>query len=298
MIVTRLSYGLANQMFQYAAGRALALRNKQPLKLDLSFFDSSTTDNRSAHEEYGLKIFKGIEQIGVMPSEEVHSIRSRYEDKLVYRSLNKFKKTLGLQPLYTYCWERELLKFEIDVLSKKGKLIYLNSYFQNELYFRDMEEVIRADFEFKEAAIDKLNAGLGQKMQSEESVSVHIRRGDYVGVRFVAPIEYYQNALAYLTSKLRSPSFYIFSDDPEWAKANLNIEGNSSYITHNVASESYKDMYLMSQCKHNIIANSSFSWWGAWLNNHKDKIVVSPTEWFPERGVSASDVVPATWLLL
>jgi hypothetical protein len=298
MVISRLSYGLANQMFQYATGRALALRNKQLLKLDLSFFDLDSVSGRSAHEEYGLQIFKGIEQIGVIPNDEVRSIRYQYEDKLVHRSLNKLKKTLGLQPLYTYCWEKELLKFEIDILDKKGKIIYLNSYFQNELYFRDMEKIIRKDFEFKNSTIDKFNTDLGETMQNEESISVHIRRGDYVGVRFIAPIEYYQKAMAYLANKLRNPSFYIFSDDPEWAKLNLKTESNSSYITHNVASESYKDMYLMSKCKHNIIANSSFSWWGAWLNSNKNKIVISPTEWFPEKGVSASDVVPSSWIML
>jgi hypothetical protein len=296
MVVTKLTYGLANQMFQYAAGRALAIRNKQLLKLDLSFFDPSNIISRSAHEEYGLQIFKGVEQIEVIPSEVINSIRSRYEDKFVYRSLNKLKKTLGLKPSYTYCWEKKILKFEADLLTKKGKVIYLNAYFQNEHYFKDVQEVIRKDFGFKESAIDKFNADLGRTMQSQESVSVHIRRGDYVGVRFVAPIDYYKKAMAFCANKLNNPIFYIFSDDPVWAKANLKIESSNLYVSHNMSDNSYKDMYLMSQCKHNIIANSSFSWWGAWLNGHKDKIVISPTKWFPENNVSASDIVPDTWL--
>ncbi|MGI4885361.1 MAG: alpha-1,2-fucosyltransferase [Janthinobacterium lividum] len=298
MVVVRISFGLANQMFQYAAGRALALRNKQLFKLDLSFFDARTIEDGPSHEKYGLKIFKGIDSVGWVSNKEISSIRNKYENKLIYRFLNKAKRAIGLQPFYTYCWEKKLLRFDSDILTKKGDIIYLNAYFQNEFYFNDFQRIIKHDFEFKESFIDQLNLELGLKMQREESVSLHIRRGDYLGKRFVAPVDYYKRAIDYFLQKLNSPSFYIFSDDPEWAKDNIIFDGNCNYVTHNKFDNSYKDMYLMSKCKHNIIANSSFSWWGAWLNDNEDKIVISPTNWFPEKNIYSSDVIPTNWLTL
>ena len=113
------------------------------------------------------------------------------------------------------------------------------------------------------------------------------------GFAGVCTPEYYEKAIAYIATKISSIQFYVFTDDPEWVNANFEIE-NAIYVQHNTGSDSWQDMYLMSQCKHNIIANSSFSWWGAWLNSNPSKIVIAPTKWW--RLFEKDDVVPDEWI--
>ena len=297
MVITKISYGLANQMFQYAAGRALAARNNQPFKLDLSFFDNTPKkDGRPSHEFYQLNIFKGPINYQPLDNDYLERLINKYKHNITYRVLNRFSKQMLPKPLFTYCWEKDFLKFDPVIKKSSGKIIYLNGYFQNEYYFEDAEALIKNDFTFREDLIGAVNINLGIQMRQENSISIHIRRGDYVGKRFIPSLDYYKSAIELITQTVSNPVFYIFSDDSEWAAKHVKAPGQVHYVVHNTQENSYKDMYLMSKCMHNIIANSSFSWWGAWLNDNKNKVVISPKQWLPEDNVASADIIPSNWL--
>jgi len=155
----------------------------------------------------------------------------------------------------------------------KPFLNYFEGYFQCEKYFADCAKEIRKEFQFKE------------KLQIPEgnTVAIHIRRGDYIkfaDIHLVCTPIYYENAIAYVQSKVENPIFYVFSEDLEWVKQNINIPSNSVFVDYNPNLPSSHDMQLMSLCKHQIISNSSYSWWAAWLNQNSGKIVVAPDKWF------------------
>ena len=177
---------------------------------------------------------------------------------------------------------------------------YITGYWQSEKYFQDYEALIREQFTFKPQLSGK-NSQYVEQIQNSNAISLHIRRGDYVSnlntnaVHGTCTIAYYQKAMAYVEDQTPTPIYYVFSDDVAWVKVNLNIAGECYFINHNQRLESFNDMRLMSLCKHHIIANSSFSWWGAWLNSKKDKIVIAPRRWFAN-GADSTTHVPKDWL--
>jgi hypothetical protein len=140
-------------------------------------------------------------------------------------------------------------------------------------------------------------------MKDANSVSLHVRRGDYVTHAATAKVlnpcslDYYHKAIECVSRTVTSPHFFVFSDDPAWAQRNLKITFPTKYIDKNSGSQNYVDMHLMTHCKHNIIANSSFSWWGAWLNKNPDKLVIAPTNWFAN-GIDDRDLIPPEWIRL
>ena len=180
----------------------------------------------------------------------------------------------------------------------KKRINYYIGYWQSEKFFKDISDEIRKDFSFPKFTSEK-NLEILKLIKSYNSVSIHIRRGDYLqnrGFNGLAPLEYYQKAIEYIKNKIENPHFFIFSNDIEWCRKNLSIE-NSYYIDWNRGEESYRDMQLMSLCKHNIIPNSTFSWWGAWLNKNPNKIVIAPEKWFNDCvNIDYSNIVPETWI--
>lgn len=139
-------------------------------------------------------------------------------------------------------------------------------------------------------------------MRGENSVSVHIRRGDYVTKSRYnktyahCTVKYYENAVDYIAKKFPNPHIYIFSDDTDWIKENIKFPYETEYVTHNIGQNSFEDIRLMSNCKHNVIANSTFSWWGAWLNQNSEKIVVCPDVWFQDSRIVQTDIYPKEWI--
>jgi hypothetical protein len=192
--------------------------------------------------------------------------------------------------------------------------LYLSGYFQSEKYFGTIQDKIRQWYTPSKPLDDK-NAALLAEMKTKESVSLHVRRGDYTAASFnsffgTLPDDYYQRAVAHINQQIKAPAFYIFSDDIAWCKANLKVGDSPVFVDHNRGDDSFKDVLMMSGCKHNIIANSSFSWWGAWLNADPSKTVIAPTKWFnqsyytgkgnvyPTRYYNTSDLIPPGWLRL
>ena len=176
---------------------------------------------------------------------------------------------------------------------------YLMGNWQSERYFAQVADTIRADFSFK-ALPSGRNAELADLIGKTTAVSLHVRRGDIasnpasLAVHGLCSLDYYRRAIEYVATRVAKPEFVIFSDDMAWVLENLHVDYPCHYVDHNKGLESYNDMRLMSLCHHHIIANSSFSWWGAWLNPDRDKIVVAPQCWFAAN-YDSSDIVPASW---
>lgn len=292
MIISQIIGGLGNQMFQYAAGRALSLKKETKLALDISAFDAS-----QMHQGFELnEVF--IVSARIASREELKSVLG-WQSPARIRQLVSRKpfsilrsKDLVAEPYFQY-WP------EINNVSNN---CYLSGYWQSEKYFVKAGEQIRADFVFK-SPLSGENAELSKKIKQVNSVSLHVRRGDYMNnqktnaTHGVCSLEYYKKAIQYVAERVAQPYFFIFSDDIEWVKENLIIDFPFVYVQHNRSKESYKDMQLMSMCCHHIIANSSFSWWGAWLNPGKGKIVVAPAKWFANQ-TSVRDLFPQGWVTL
>lgn len=269
MIITRIKGGLGNQMFQYAITKSMAQRNNDVYKLDISFYPKQTL------RTYELNLFNIDETIAT----EQECIELR-EKKGLFRKITKKLNAL-INRQSSYVKEKEDLIFDEEIYSLKGN-IYLDGYWQNEKYIKHIQEQLIKDFTPK--GVISMEAKYYLKdIKNTNSVSMHIRRGDYVNnsqtnnFHGVCDIEYYNKAVNYLKEKVIKPVYYIFSDDIAWCKNNFDFLENKIFIDD--TKSAIDDLELMKRCKHNIIANSSFSWWGAWLNENSNKIVITPKVW-------------------
>ena len=288
MLIMRYNGGLGNQMFQYAAVASLADKLHTNFYFDCDFF------NHSYSRPYQIDIFQD-------DTREVKGLKY----KLLWALRKHIKKSfLGLD---VYCeqdfdWEKRFEQIQDNT--------YIYGFFQSHKYIN--EQLIKKHFTFKYAP-NELNSEIINKMQTEDSISMHIRRGDYVQKKRYASVythldfNYYSKALEIIADKVESPAIYVFSDDIEWVRENLSlnncpkcIEKNAriEFISHNQGDNSWEDLRLMSNCKHNIIANSSFSWWGAYLNSNPNKMVVAPEKWFQKIQNNPHDLYPESWILL
>lgn len=289
MITNKITWWLWNQMFQYAYIKALSLKNKQGFKLDILWFEQYKL------HKYCLEFFnieKNYTKKNEIPFYENINSNNRYLNLLFIKIrwiIKRLNKNHHIEKQFN---------FDNDFLNITSW--YIEWYFQTEKYFKDFENEIRKDFEFI-IEPNKKNKETIENIINCNSVSLHIRRWDYVTNKSAntfhgtCNLDYYKRWIDFIKEKIENPVFFIFSDDMNWVKENLKIE-NAYYIDWNNADTNYEDMRLMSQCKHNIIANSSFSWWWAWLNNNKDKIVIAPTKWFNNGNINYSDVIPDSWI--
>lgn len=281
MIIVKLAGGLGNQLFQYAIGYNLAYKNNTGLLLDISAFNSCKLRN------YELSVFNIQENFASLSD------------------INKFKPKKILK-FYTIKNKKHIKQkgtsFDSKILELKGDL-YLDGYWQSEKFFKEVEKQIREDFSFKIAS-EQLNKQISTKITMDNSISIHVRRGDYItntktnSVHGICSLDYYSKSVKYITNKVENSHFLIFSDDINWVKENLDIPFPKTYVDWNNSDKAYEDLRLMSLCKHNIIANSTFSWWGAWLNNNPDKIVIAPRKWFNDSKIDAADIIPESWVKL
>jgi hypothetical protein len=297
MICIQLNGGLGNQMFQYALGRTLSLKNNCELILDTSILAQKTNSKVEIVRDFELEIFNIVAKVASKSElKEYKPILLKIINSLVYR--------LGFPgiTLSNYYIEQQF-SFNKKVL-KAAKNCFLSGYWQSQLYFESIASVIIEDFQFP-IIDDSINLYFLSEIKKSNSVSIHLRRGDFLNVNThnihgTCSLEYYQGAISYIKSKIINPVFFIFSDDIPWVKSNVNFEAQTHFVSGNVLKKSYIDMQLMSYCKHNIIANSSFSWWGAWLNTNIEKIVIAPQVWFSDKKMESQtkDLIPNTWIRL
>lgn len=283
MIIVKLIGGLGNQLFQYAAGRTLAYINNTELKLDVTGFSENKLRN---FELFNFNIDAEFAKI-----EEINSLLPAHNFEKAFQYISPARRK-------SYYRERQF-RFDKRVL-KLGNRVYLKGYFQSENYFFPAKELIRKELSLKPAITDHLS-DTAAFLQHQPSVSVHIRRGDmsadsltnqYHGL---VPVSYYKEAISRMKEYHGSPVFYIFSDDIAWARENLPLE-NAVYASGELSKNHLEDFYLMSRCRHHIIANSSFSWWAAWLNDYPDKKVIAPKNWFNKGPKDTQDLIPQGWL--
>lgn len=285
MVIIKLMGGLGNQMFQYALGRHFALKHQTQLKLDISYFSTQKKRN------YELSVFN-IEGAFASPEEiKTFSGRNPNHKETLFSLLFNHPKT--------YVRKREI-KFYPHILSLPDN-VYLDGYWQSEKYFKDIADIVRQEFTVKTPPSEK-NRELEQRIAAAESVSIHFRRGDYVteptthDYHGICGLEYYTQCIKLLAKKVSNLYLFVFSDDMEWVRCNFKSSFPITYIDHN-AGKAFEDLRLMTQCKHHIIANSSFSWWGAWLNPRHDKIVLAPQKWF-KNPFCNRDIIPSHWIRL
>jgi len=165
----------------------------------------------------------------------------------------------------------------------------------------DIEDEIRSEFTFK-LPMSQQNTDIAKTISQTNSISLHVRRNDFANnsrvnsIHGLCSLDYYKSAISYIVERVKCPSFYVFSDDSTWVKRNLKIDYPCEFVENNWGRESFNDMRLMSMCKHNIIANSSFSWWGAWLNPNPQKLVMAPKVWFAMQDINTNDLIPNDWI--
>ena len=293
MIRVFLRGGLGNQMFQYAAGLALVERNKDELILDATFLLDRWPRRNFTYRNYALDVFD------LKPR---FTLLSRAARALplpgVWMGLDLL--TIGIRNAIgtgKFVGEKSL-KFDPAILENKGN-VTLFGFWQDERYFREVERDVRGAFVFK----DELNgeaAEIAKEMGEWDSISVHVRRGDYVKTAVVAKqmggtdIDYYARAVELITKKAGRPKIFVFSDDVEWCRENLKFSQPVAFVPAEIGGRSGSThMQLMSLSKHNVITNSTFSWWAAWLNRNPEKMVVAPKKWFADG--TYAEIVPEAW---
>jgi hypothetical protein len=287
MVIVKLTGGLGNQMFQYACGRSLSEIRHTKLWLDtMSFHDKSANPDQTLRN-YQLDVFNSI---GKQTS--ASDIQSFIKPKSILKKIPfKIRQILNPKIIVTES------NYDINI-PDNGSDIYLDGYFQNEKYFIDIKDILLTEFSLKEK-LNKNYSEIQNQITSCDSVSIHIRRGDYVSnevtnnYHSICGLDYYEKAISMIAEKATSPHFFIFSDDIQWARENLKSDWPQTFVS---GGKSFEDLYLMSQCKHNIIANSSFSWWAGWLNRHSEKIVVGPLKWFNNPKINSEFTLPESWI--
>lgn len=292
MIIIKLIGGLGNQMFQYALGRHLAYKFNTALKLDITGLVDRRPRENFTLRNYEFEVYNIQAQIATK-----NEIAAFISDQTLFNMTIKIKKKVGLIKIK---FETEQ-KFQPSVLTM-GSNVYLAGYWQSEKYFNAIEIIIRNDLQPKEPLPSTSQKQL-DLICNENSVSLHIRRGDYATnilakqVLGTLSLDYYKKSTQFISQKVLNPYFFIFSDDLNWVKQNMNLNYPFEIIDGN---PDYADLYLMSMCKHNIIANSSFSWLGAWLNPNLNKVVIAPKQWFANETMNAqtNDLIPGTWIRL
>lgn len=292
MIIIDLIGGLGNQMFQYAMGRAVAYKRNDILKLDISEFSNHNL------RKYALSPFQIQESFAL--DNDIQNTLKKPLNKIPWRLVEHLQFFF---PYYSRShFFEQSFKYDFNVFKARKNVIF-SGYWQSEKYFKHIANIIHKDFQLRDMP-DEYTSKIANSFQDCNSVSIHVRRGDYVTNQVTAQhhglcsVDYYSKAIHFLLKNTDNPLFFIFSDDINWVKDNLNVPNKVKYIHHNGLQRDYLDLWLMSRCKHNIIANSSFSWWGAWLNDNPEKIVIAPQKWFNDPNIDTSDLIPDAWIRL
>lgn len=285
--------GLGNQMFQYAAGRRLAVARNTTLKLDTSLLGGASP--ACTARQYGLDVFNIHEDFASKEEIKLLGCGEEVSRSIFIRSIEKYALIRPVQAVF----RERFFHFDPDVLCLPDNICMIG-YWQSEKYFADIADMIREDFQVKPAPSSE-NRLLGLQITSCESVALHVRRGDFVSNPQTAAyhgssdMNYYCRAARLIAEQINNPHFFLFSDDPSWFEEKFNLPYPCTLIGHNGAETAYEDLRLMSRCRYHIIANSTFSWWGAWLCSHPGKIIISPSRWFTNTSVNTADLIPPGW---
>lgn len=295
--IVKLMGGLGNQMFQYAFVYAVAKNFNAEILLDFSWFEEVKEDPNVTTRKFELDAFNIDYRIAT--KEDLNALKCPDKRSKMQKRLWKIFKIKKFRPAGHKFVQRKAYSFDKNLLEDSYYVDY-EGYFQNEKYFIENREKIIKLFSPKEE-LDEKNQSVLSLIKSANSISLHVRRGDYVSLDSASKfhgtcsLEYYQNAINYIVERVKNPHFFLFSDDIAWVSENLKINYPYTVISFNQG-KGAMDLELMKHCKHNIIANSSFSWWGAWLNENPEKIVIAPEKWTLEK--QKDSLVPNEWVKL
>lgn len=287
MKIVNILGGLGNQMFQYALALAL---EKQCGPGTIVRIDSRAFNGYPIHNGYELKRIFNVE----IPEATIREVTKMAYPILNYR-IWQLCRLLPKRKAIRYEWES--MAYDERVFNAQDE--YLMGYWQTERYFRSIRPSVLQAFAFPPFEPGSENAILEQELRQLCSVSIHVRRGDYLKISNasgICTIDYYHKAIAMLENLVRPDRYVIFSDDIEWCRNQFGPaigKTDIRFVSWNTGANSYRDMQLMSLCQHNIVANSSFSWWGAWLNQHPEKIVIAPSRWMNSEGWE--EIIPQDW---
>jgi hypothetical protein len=285
MIMFRSTGGLGNQIFQYAVARHLAFRVGTEVVVDSGW-------HRGVHS-------------GMTPrSFELFRYRVKLREATPIEAL--WIRTVGGSmvgrlpvPRPWFLCREKGFSFDPAVLDFKNFTV-MAGLWQSDRYFRDIRDVLMEELQLREALPSK-DVSLGEQARGCDSVSIHVRRGDYEASKELSRVHglcspgYYQEAFSIIARAVRSPVAFVFADDADWARENIRLDAPTHFVAHNGTSNAHRDLWLMTQCRHNVIANSTFSWWGAWLGSPRDRIVVAPKRWFAD-GPPSPDIIPGGWI--
>ncbi len=306
--------GLGNQMFQYAAGRSLALQKQVPYKVNVSSYNGYSlrrfelenfftlqVDKASPQEMQQFTLNNPVKQVWnkIFPGDKMRAFSLPYEERFIKRKALQLGELLQsahpnkvyIEPAYHF--NPGLCKVPANVL--------LAGYFMSWRYFQQYESVIRQDFTVRPELVAHLHDIAGQ-MCNHNSISLHIRRGDFADkknleLHGIIPLSFYEKAVEHIIQKTGEAHVYIFSDDIAWVQNNWQGNNATTYVSDQITHNAAEDFYLLTQCRHNVIANSTFSWWAAYLNNYPDKIVVAPRKWYKVAVYNSKDVYPPAWVV-
>lgn len=283
MIIVALFGGLGNQMFQYAAGRILSIKYGTELSFDIQFLDEKYQKSKNATiRQFELSAFKNEFQAAG---------RIRKNLYVPFISSNFLRnKILGFHDIFNPVFVKERRYFSFQRIPER-KNLYLYGYWQSWKYFTGYEEIIRDDFQFNKS-LNEINLGILGRIKATNSVGVHIRFADFED-KNILPREYFSKAIKIITKRIPDTTFFVFSTDPDRVGEYMNGV-NYELVSCNTGKNSYVDLQLLSNCRHNIISKSSFSWWGAWLNSNPEKMIIAPQKWYND--AESEDIIPPGWI--
>lgn len=294
-VIVSLYGGLGNQLFQFATALSLAKKKHGRVFLDLSWFDKDHLSTGETPRAYAL----GVYDLGC----DVHIQRNgrKASHKYLYRCIDAvLRRIRKYMDVGITRFHEKSMKFHPNLM-QSDLPIWLDGYWQSYKYFEDIQPALRKII----AVPGDMNSAMQaiyQDILEKDAICVHVRRGDYVtnpsAAQFhgLCDLSYYQAGLNLIIENTSNPHAYIFSDDPLWVKNNFKLEIPSTVVDINGPDEAHHDLWLMAACKHFIIANSSLSWWGAWLSGYSNKIVVAPRQWFLNSQTSTEDLIPNDWV--
>jgi hypothetical protein len=292
-VVAHLNGGMGNQMFQYAAGLALAARHQAELMLDINWFEQSKGAAGVTQRAYALAAFSLSAQL----------VRPAGQPSLVLRALRKLRHYVSRIPGAEGEYHEKSFRYDADFFSTPLP-VQLHGYFQSQRYFSGVENVLRETFATPRVMSAATRAMLA-RIQGKNAICVHVRRGDYVSnptasaFHGLCGLDYYAQGLRHvLADGTDDAECFVFSDDPQWVRDNMRLPLPTTVVDINGPEAAHEDLWLMAACRHFVIANSSLSWWGAWLGSHPQKRVVAPLAWFKGAQHDISDLIPAEWVQL
>ncbi|MEP7167929.1 MAG: alpha-1,2-fucosyltransferase [Bacteroidota bacterium] len=282
MIVVKLKGGLGNQMFQYAFGRFLSIKNNDQLILDTTFLLDRTPLENVIFRDYDLDIFNlKVKHINL------------YEVSLINKKKYALLFNKWLKPV-----NEKVFNYDSEVLNLPRSGAYFDGYWQTEKYFNPVEKIIKEDFRLKNELLNISN-DLYESIISSDSVCLNFRRTDFVNnsLHGVTDENYYDRSISYIAERIKNPVFFIFSDDIEWCRQNVKIKYPCIFAGKEHAGRKFDNyLRLMTACKNFIIPNSSFGWWAAWLSENQNKIIIAPAKWFNDFDGDTKDLIPERWI--